>query len=85
MAGFCIFNDISARDVQALEFVGGFCLTRDMAQGNQLGPYLATSVLLNPQANCCPAAGPSASPCRSITDGPPPQTLSHGARGAGSD
>ncbi len=41
MAGFCIFNDISARDVQALEFVGGFCLTKDMAQGNQLGPYLS--------------------------------------------
>ena len=42
VAGFCIFNDISARDVQATEFVGGFCLTKDMAQGNQLGPYLVT-------------------------------------------
>jgi 2-keto-4-pentenoate hydratase/2-oxohepta-3-ene-1,7-dioic acid hydratase in catechol pathway len=42
VAGFCIFNDISARDVQALEFVGGFCLTKDMARGNQLGPYLVT-------------------------------------------
>jgi len=42
VAGFCIFNDISARDVQALEFVGGFCLTKDMAKGNQLGPYLVT-------------------------------------------
>jgi len=42
VAGFCIFNDISARDVQALEFVGGFCLTKDMANGNQLGPYLVT-------------------------------------------
>jgi 2-keto-4-pentenoate hydratase/2-oxohepta-3-ene-1,7-dioic acid hydratase in catechol pathway len=43
VAGFCIFNDISARDVQATEFVGGFCLTKDMAKGNQLGPFLVTS------------------------------------------
>ncbi len=43
IAGYCIFNDVSARDVQALEFVGGFCLTKDMAKGNQLGPYLVTS------------------------------------------
>ncbi len=43
VAGFCIFNDISARDVQATEFVGGFCLTKDMANGNQLGPYLVTA------------------------------------------
>ena len=42
VAGFCIFNDISARDVQAPEFIGGFCLTKDMAEGNQLGPYLVT-------------------------------------------
>lgn len=42
VAGFCIFNDISARDVQAPEFIGGFCLTKDMAKGNQLGPYLVT-------------------------------------------
>jgi 2-keto-4-pentenoate hydratase/2-oxohepta-3-ene-1,7-dioic acid hydratase in catechol pathway len=42
LAGFCIFNDISARDLQATEFVGGFCLTKDMAKGNQLGPYLVT-------------------------------------------
>jgi 2-keto-4-pentenoate hydratase/2-oxohepta-3-ene-1,7-dioic acid hydratase in catechol pathway len=42
VAGFCIFNDISARDVQATEFVGGFCLTKDMANGNQLGPHLVT-------------------------------------------
>ena len=42
VAGFCIFNDISARDVQAPEFVGGFCLTKDMAKGNQLGPYWVT-------------------------------------------
>ncbi|MHB0958320.1 MAG: fumarylacetoacetate hydrolase family protein [Pirellulaceae bacterium] len=42
VAGFCIFNDVSARDVQATEFVGGFCLTKDMAHGNQLGPYLVT-------------------------------------------
>jgi len=43
VAGFCIFNDVSARDVQATEFVGGFCLTKDMANGNQLGPYLVTA------------------------------------------
>lgn len=42
VAGYCIFNDVSARDVQATEFVGGFCLTKDMAKGNQLGPYLVT-------------------------------------------
>jgi 2-keto-4-pentenoate hydratase/2-oxohepta-3-ene-1,7-dioic acid hydratase in catechol pathway len=42
VAGYCIFNDISARDVQATEFVGGFCLTKDMAKGNQLGPHLVT-------------------------------------------
>jgi 2-keto-4-pentenoate hydratase/2-oxohepta-3-ene-1,7-dioic acid hydratase in catechol pathway len=42
VAGFCIFNDVSARDVQANEFVGGFCLTKDMAKGNQLGPWLVT-------------------------------------------
>jgi 2-keto-4-pentenoate hydratase/2-oxohepta-3-ene-1,7-dioic acid hydratase in catechol pathway len=43
VAGFCVFNDVSARDVQATEFVGGFCLTKDMAKGNQLGPYLVTA------------------------------------------
>jgi len=43
VAGYCIFNDISARDIQATEFVGGFCLTKDMANGNQLGPYLVTA------------------------------------------
>jgi 2-keto-4-pentenoate hydratase/2-oxohepta-3-ene-1,7-dioic acid hydratase in catechol pathway len=43
VAGFCIFNDVSARDVQATEFVGGFCLTKDMSKGNQLGPYLVTA------------------------------------------
>ena len=42
VAGYCIFNDVSARDVQVPEMVGGFCLTKDMAQGNQLGPYLVT-------------------------------------------
>jgi 2-keto-4-pentenoate hydratase/2-oxohepta-3-ene-1,7-dioic acid hydratase in catechol pathway len=42
VAGFCIFNDISARDVQAPELVGGVCLTKDMAKDNQLGPYLVT-------------------------------------------
>jgi 2-keto-4-pentenoate hydratase/2-oxohepta-3-ene-1,7-dioic acid hydratase in catechol pathway len=43
VAGFCIFNDVSARDVQAQEFIGGFCLTKDMDKGNQLGPYLVTA------------------------------------------
>jgi len=43
VAGYCIFNDVSARDIQATEFVGGFCLTKDMANGNQLGPYLVTA------------------------------------------
>jgi 2-keto-4-pentenoate hydratase/2-oxohepta-3-ene-1,7-dioic acid hydratase in catechol pathway len=43
VAGYCIFNDISARDVQAQEFIGGFCLTKDMDRGNQLGPYLVTA------------------------------------------
>lgn len=42
VAGFCIFNDVSARDVQALEFIGGLCLTKDMASGNQFGPYLVS-------------------------------------------
>jgi 2-keto-4-pentenoate hydratase/2-oxohepta-3-ene-1,7-dioic acid hydratase in catechol pathway len=42
VAGFCIFNDVSARDVQAPEIVGGFCMTKDMTKGNQLGPYLVT-------------------------------------------
>lgn len=42
VAGYCIFNDISARDVQAPEIIGGFCLAKDMAKGNQLGPYLVT-------------------------------------------
>ena len=43
VAGYCIFNDISARDVQAPEIIGGMCLTKDMAKGNQLGPYLVTA------------------------------------------
>lgn len=44
VAGFCIFNDVSARDVQAPELIGagGLCLTKDMSTGNQLGPYLVT-------------------------------------------
>jgi len=42
VAGYCIFNDVSARDVQAKEFVGGFCMSKDMARGNQLGPWLVT-------------------------------------------
>lgn len=43
VAGYCIFNDVSARDVQVPEIIGGFCLSKDMAQGNQLGPYLVTA------------------------------------------
>lgn len=42
VAGYCIFNDVSARDVQAAEIIGGFCLSKDMALGNQLGPFLVT-------------------------------------------
>jgi 2-keto-4-pentenoate hydratase/2-oxohepta-3-ene-1,7-dioic acid hydratase in catechol pathway len=42
VAGYCIFNDVSARDVQAPEFIGGLCLTKDMGYGNQLGPCLVT-------------------------------------------
>jgi 2-keto-4-pentenoate hydratase/2-oxohepta-3-ene-1,7-dioic acid hydratase in catechol pathway len=42
VAGYCIFNDVSARDVQAPEIFGGFCLAKDMAKGNQLGPWLVT-------------------------------------------
>lgn len=43
VAGFCIFNDVSARDVQAQELFGGFCLAKDTDKGNQLGPYLVTA------------------------------------------
>lgn len=43
VAGFCIFNDVSARDIQAPEIIGGFCLSKDMAKGNQLGPWLVTA------------------------------------------
>lgn len=43
VAGYCIFNDVSARDVQATELVGGFCLSKDVANGNQIGPYLVTT------------------------------------------
>jgi 2-keto-4-pentenoate hydratase/2-oxohepta-3-ene-1,7-dioic acid hydratase in catechol pathway len=43
IAGWCIFNDVSARDVQAQESIGGFCLSKDMDKGNQLGPYLVTA------------------------------------------
>jgi 2-keto-4-pentenoate hydratase/2-oxohepta-3-ene-1,7-dioic acid hydratase in catechol pathway len=43
VAGYCIFNDVSARDVQAPELIGGFCMTKDMDSGNQLGPFLVTA------------------------------------------
>lgn len=43
VAGYCIFNDVSARDIQAPEIIGGFCLSKDMAAGNQLGPFLVTA------------------------------------------
>ena len=46
VAGFCIFNDVSARDVQAPEFIGGLCLTKDMAKGNQLGPCLVYALMV---------------------------------------
>ena len=42
VAGYCIFNDISARDVQVPELIGGFCRSKDVAKGNQLGPFLVT-------------------------------------------
>jgi 2-keto-4-pentenoate hydratase/2-oxohepta-3-ene-1,7-dioic acid hydratase in catechol pathway/glyoxylase-like metal-dependent hydrolase (beta-lactamase superfamily II) len=42
VAGYWIFNDVSARDVQAPEFIGGFCLTKDMDKGNQPGPCIVT-------------------------------------------
>ncbi|WP_158969425.1 fumarylacetoacetate hydrolase family protein [Chachezhania sediminis] len=43
VSGYCIFNDISARDVQVPEFIGGLCLSKDMGFGNQLGPFLVTA------------------------------------------
>ncbi|MEQ8262566.1 fumarylacetoacetate hydrolase family protein [Pseudohaliea sp.] len=49
VAGYCIFNDVSARDVQPPELGKGFFLAKDMACGNQLGPCLVTSdELANP-------------------------------------
>jgi len=44
VAGYCIFNDVSARDIQIADLVSGMGLNRgkDMEAGNQLGPYLVT-------------------------------------------
>ena len=42
IAGYCVFNDVSARDVQAPEIIGGFCRSKDVDKGNQLGPCLVT-------------------------------------------
>lgn len=45
IAGFTIFNDITARDVQPREFLAGLgmCKSKDMDSGNILGPFLVTS------------------------------------------
>jgi len=44
VAGYCIFNDVSARDIQIADLVSGMGLNRskDMEAGNQLGPFLVT-------------------------------------------
>ena len=44
VAGYCIFNDISARDIQPIDLVCGMglCRSKDLEAGNQLGPYLVT-------------------------------------------
>jgi len=44
IAGYCIFNDVSARDIQIADLVSGMGLNRskDMESGNQLGPFLVT-------------------------------------------
>jgi len=43
VAGYCIFNDVSARDVQPLELGRSCFLAKDLACGNQLGPFLVTA------------------------------------------
>jgi 2-keto-4-pentenoate hydratase/2-oxohepta-3-ene-1,7-dioic acid hydratase in catechol pathway len=43
IAGYTIFNDVSARDVQPPELGRSFFLAKDMARGNQLGPCLVTA------------------------------------------
>ncbi|MBN1648538.1 MAG: fumarylacetoacetate hydrolase family protein [Spirochaetales bacterium] len=44
VAGYCIFNDISARDVQFPEMIGsGPARSKDFRLSNCLGPYLLTA------------------------------------------
>jgi 2-keto-4-pentenoate hydratase/2-oxohepta-3-ene-1,7-dioic acid hydratase in catechol pathway len=44
LAGYCIFNDISARDVQFPEMIGsGPARSKDFSTSNSIGPYLLTS------------------------------------------
>jgi len=53
VAGYCIFTTSRPR-CSGHGVVGGFCLTKDMANGNQLGPYLVTPdevVTLQPQGD----------------------------------
>jgi 2-keto-4-pentenoate hydratase/2-oxohepta-3-ene-1,7-dioic acid hydratase in catechol pathway len=43
VAGYCILNDFSARDVQFPEMIGlGLARSKDFARGNGLGPVLVT-------------------------------------------
>jgi 2-keto-4-pentenoate hydratase/2-oxohepta-3-ene-1,7-dioic acid hydratase in catechol pathway len=43
--GFCIFNDVSARDIQMPEMAGqlGPCKGKDFDTGNVMGPWLVTA------------------------------------------
>ncbi|MBN2036423.1 MAG: fumarylacetoacetate hydrolase family protein [Chitinispirillaceae bacterium] len=44
LAGYCIFNDISARDVQFPEMIGsGPARSKDFSASNSIGPYLLTA------------------------------------------
>ena len=44
LAGYCIFNDISARDFQFPEMIGsGPARSKDFSTSNSIGPYLLTS------------------------------------------
>ncbi|WP_067889400.1 fumarylacetoacetate hydrolase family protein [Nocardia vaccinii] len=44
IAGYTIFNDVSARDVQLREMIGGGpAASKDMDNGNVLGPWLVTA------------------------------------------
>ena len=44
LAGYCIFNDISARDIQFPEMIGsGPARSKDFSASNSIGPYLLTA------------------------------------------